>query len=178
MELTRRDALVALAGGAGVVGGGGGATKFAADWQSSDHTLDDRDVRQLTAVARVLYPSEVGVSREFVETYVLGRIAGREAHQEGVTAALDALRRESRRSHGTAVAALDEPTLEHLLREMGVDEVYPVPDGTDVERIKYYLVNDLLYALYTTPVGGRLVGYENPDGYPGGLDAYQRGPES
>jgi len=61
---------------------------------------------------------------------------------------------------------------------MSVDTADPVPDGDDVERVRYYVVNELLFALYSSPTGGELVGLENPRGNPGGLASYQRGPQS
>ncbi|MEA5408870.1 hypothetical protein VB773_15715 [Haloarculaceae archaeon H-GB2-1] len=54
----------------------------------------------------------------------------------------------------------------------------PNPDGTTAERVRYYLVNEPLYALYASPTGGTLVGIENPQGHPGGTESYQRGPQS
>jgi len=62
-----------------------------------------------------------------------------------------------------------------LLREVGADTAPPDPDGTNAERVRFYVVNELLYALYTSPTGGELVGIENPQGHPGGTDTYQRG---
>jgi hypothetical protein len=60
---------------------------------------------------------------------------------------------------------------------MGVDLVDPDPDGFSAERVRFYLVNELLYALYSSPTGGTLLGLENPQGYPGGSESYQQGPE-
>lgn len=175
MELTRRDALVALLGGSAAAGAGGYAAELFAE--SPESTIDATHVERLLDVAAVLYPSEVDVTREFVETYVLGRISDREEHRRGLIDALKSLAAASQRRYGRPLTALDDSNVDALLRDVGVDRAYPVPDGTDPERIRYYVVNDLLYALYTSPVGGRLVDYENPDGYPGGVDAYQRGPD-
>ncbi|NHN46535.1 gluconate 2-dehydrogenase subunit 3 family protein [Halostella sp. JP-L12] len=176
MELTRRDALIALFGGTGataVVGGGADLLN-----QPADASIEDVHVDRLQAVAAVLYPSAVDATQEFVETYVLGRITDRESYRQGVVDALTEIESASQRRHGQSVTALSESNVDGLLRAMGVATAYPVPDGTIPEQVRYYVVNDLLYALYTTPVGGRLVGYENPDGYPGGTDAYQRGPDA
>jgi hypothetical protein len=60
---------------------------------------------------------------------------------------------------------------------LGVRTAEPDPDGTDVERVRYYVVNELLFALYSSPTGGELVGLENPQGHPGGIDSYRRGPD-
>jgi len=50
------------------------------------------------------------------------------------------------------------------------------PDGTAAERVRFFVVNELLLALYASPTGGELVGIENPQGYAGGAESYQRGP--
>lgn len=175
MELTRRDALVALAGGAGVSAAAGGvAERLSGETAAS---FDQTRIRQLRTVAAVVFPSEVDVTREFIETYVIGRSVDRERYLEGVVDALEALNQKSQDRFGRPVTSLSEANLNRLLRQTGVGTSTPVPDGTIPERIRYYVVNDLLYALYTTPVGGRLVNYENPDGYPGGTEAYQQGPD-
>jgi hypothetical protein len=72
--------------------------------------------------------------------------------------------------------ALDADTRNEALERMGIDVVDPDPDGTDVERVRFYLVNELLFALYTSPTGGELLGLENPQGHPGGTSSYQQGP--
>jgi len=172
MRLTRRDALVALAGGAGATAAAGTVVDRLDAGRAS---LEEDRVARLGAVAEVVYPSEVDVTREFLETYVVGRSRDRPDYRDGVGDAVDALQRAARREYGHGLIGLGESRLDRLLRERGVDAAAPVPDGTVAERVRYYVVNDLLYALYTTPVGGRLVGYENPDGYPGGREAYQRG---
>jgi hypothetical protein len=59
---------------------------------------------------------------------------------------------------------------------MGVHTADEDPDGTTAERIRFYVVNELLFALYASPAGGRLVGIENPQGHPGGAESYRRGP--
>jgi hypothetical protein len=64
-----------------------------------------------------------------------------------------------------------------VLDEMGVDTADPDPEGPDPARVRFYVVNDLLFALYASPTGGELVGIENPQGHPGGTDSYRRGPQ-
>ena len=73
-------------------------------------------------------------------------------------------------------AALGADRRDTVLRQLGVHTADEDPDGTRAERIRYYVVNELLYALYASPTGGELVGIENPQGYPGGRASYQRGP--
>ena len=194
MELTRRDALVALAGGGTAVGTGAvlsgefeGANPFA-----DDPTLEDR-MDALLAVARIVYPSELSGVEEFVRTYVLGRVEDREAqiasdterggttrenrpdYREGMVEALATLDEYAESWFDDDFLGLDAETRETLLDQMGVDTARPNPDGSDPDRVRYYLVNELLYALYTSPTGGELVGIENPQGHPGGTASYQRG---
>lgn len=176
MELTRRDAMLALAAGSAVVGGlGEVADRITAAEFTGE--FDDRTIGQIVAVAEVVYPSEVTPTEEFVSTYTLGRTSNRREYRVGIQHAVADLERESQERYGSRVHELSLETRDRLLRSLGVGNVVPDPDGTVAERVRYYLVNELLLALYTSPVGGRLLGHENPTGYPGGLAAYQRGPE-
>jgi hypothetical protein len=76
--------------------------------------------------------------------------------------------------HGAAFADLDSAVRDRLLRDLGVETADPDPDGPISERVRYFVVNDLLFAFYSSPTGGRLVGIENPIGHPGGHESYQR----
>ena len=172
MELTRRDALLALAGG-GLVA----SAAFAEGRTDAPATeLTDEDRETLLAIAEVLYPSSVTVTETFVETYVPGRQAVDGAYLGGLGEALTAIRATSRRETGRGFASNGRGLRNDVLRETGADRAYADPEGTVAQRIRYYVVDELLYALYTTPKGAELVGNENPKGYPGGVDAYQRPP--
>ncbi|MDZ7688201.1 MAG: twin-arginine translocation signal domain-containing protein [Halobacteriales archaeon] len=171
MELTRRDALVAL----GVAGTAGVTGAYAVSRLDGEDTAE-RVVERLPSVAEVVYPSEVEVGRDFLETYVVGRVEERDGYLDGVADALDSLDGYTRRLRDEEFADAPVERRDDLLRYMGVDEAEPEPDGAEVERVRYYVVNELQYALYASPVGGRLVGIENPVGYPGGLDSYRREP--
>ncbi len=173
MELTRRDALGALAA-AGVVGGGAVAYE-AADPFGDDSGPDHDPVETLRAVAEVVYPSELDGVDEFVETYVAGRATDRPGYRSGIAAATGKLDELAREWYDAAVADLSPGDRDALLRDVGADTAPPDPEGTDAQRIRFYIVNELLYALYTSPTGGRLVGIENPQGHPGGIETYQRG---
>ena len=173
MELTRRDALIAL-GGVGAAGGAGAYAVSRLD--RTDEQDAERVIGDLEPVAVVVYPSEVDVTREFLETYVVGRIEDRDGYLDGVVDALDTLDGYTRRLRDEGFADAPPEKRDDLLRYMGVDEAEPEPDGTDAERVRYYVVNELQYAFYTSPVGGKLVGIENPVGYPGGTESYRRGP--
>lgn len=154
----------------------------------------DRILDTLVAVAEVVYPSAVTGIAPFVETYAVGRLTtGQQPdqHQDadrntlldparyraGVSEAIRTLDEYAQERHGTCYADLDPETRDVVLRRMGVDVADPDPDGVDPNRVRFYVVNDLQYALYTSPTGGRLVGIENPQGHPGGTASYRRGPE-
>ncbi|MFB6251900.1 MAG: gluconate 2-dehydrogenase subunit 3 family protein [Halobellus sp.] len=184
MELTRRDALAALAATGSAIGGGVLAGRYGAptadaatgsDQSRSSPSLSTPLLDLLDGVAEVLYPSDVEGRRAFVETYVLGRIDDQPSYRAGMreaAAQLDALARDW---EGTAYATLDVETRDQLFRGIGVETADPEPAGTLTERVRFYLVNDLLFAFYSSPTGGRLVGIENPIGHPGGIKSYQRG---
>jgi hypothetical protein len=173
MELSRRDALAAL----GAAAAGGGAAAVAGEVRpprAADRSEVPLDT--LVAAAEVLYPSAVEEHREFVETYVGGRVADRPAYRRGLADAAAEMDAAAREWEGAAFADLSPAARDRVLRELGLPTAEPDPDGPAPERIRYYVVNDLLYALYTSPTGGRLVGIENPPGHPGGTTSYQRGP--
>lgn len=172
MELTRRDAVLALVGGGMVA-----STRFVEEAASeTDATVEGRDLDTLKALAETLYPSSVEVTNEFLEAYVLGRRAVDEDYLRGTNRALDAVRTTSRQETGLAYTSLDPGSRDAVLRATGADRAYPDPDGTVAQRVRYYVVDGLLYPLYTTPKGASLVGNGNPEGYPGGTEAYQRPP--
>lgn len=173
MELTRRDAVLALVGG-GLVA----STRFAEEAASeTDATVNERDLDTLKALAETLFPSSVEPTDAFLEAYVLGRQAVDEDYLIGTKRALNAIRTMSRRKSGHEYTSLDSDSRDGVLRATGADRAYPDPQGTVAQQVRYYLVDGLLYPLYTTPKGASLVGNENPEGYPGGTEAYQRPPE-
>jgi len=173
MELTRRDVLAALAAaGAGGAAGAGAHTLF-----EDGDPVGDHEVATLVAVAGVVYPSGVEGVESFVREYSAGRFADRPEYATGVADAVAALDDYARHWHDADFAALDRATREETLSGMEADVADPAPDGAARERVRYYLVNELLYALFSTPTGGELAGIENPQGHPGGTGSYQRGPQ-
>lgn len=184
MELTRRDALAALSvvGAGGIVAGLAGSDDLgdgplSGGGDDTDLTLDGVDAPAiLTAAAEVLYPSEASGHREFVETYTLGRIEGREDYETGLAETLADLDATARDWYDASFSDLTPERRDDLLRRLGVDTGDPDPEGTLTERVRHYVVNELLFAFYASPTGGGLVGTENPIGYPGGTQSYQRGP--
>lgn len=176
MELTRRDALVAL-GAVGAIGAGTAAVgvRDLDDGESDEN--DGRILETLVAAAEVVYPSELSGIETFVETFLDGRL-DREDHAVGLhetTVELDDLAAEW---YDGRFAALSPEDRDRLLREVGAHTAEENPDGTTAQRVRYYVVNELLLALYSSPTGGELVGLENPQGYPGGIDSYRRGPNA
>ncbi|PSQ18039.1 hypothetical protein BRD00_06070 [Halobacteriales archaeon QS_8_69_26] len=176
MELTRRDALAALAAaGAGV--GAGVALRWS-DGDPATREFRDVDRETLVALAEVVYPDDVSGIDGFVEAYVVGRVRDRPDRVAGIAEAVDRLDGTARDRFDAPFADLSPADRDAHLESLGVDAADPDPEGIVPERIRYYLVNDLLYALYTSPTGGRLVGIENPQGHPGGIDSSRRsGPE-
>ncbi|WP_158056741.1 gluconate 2-dehydrogenase subunit 3 family protein [Halorussus halophilus] len=173
MELTRRDALAALAAAGATVGG---VAVLEGNPFADDEEPEDR-LETMLSVAEVVYPSEVSGVEEFVRTYALGRVEDRETYRDGIVAALDTLDEYAQTWHDSDFRNLSADTRASVLDEMGVDTADPDPAGDDLNRVRYYVVNELLYALYTSPTGGKLVGIENPQGHPGGTSSYQRGPQ-
>jgi hypothetical protein len=192
MELTRRDAIAALgavgvAGGALAVSQSDGSDTGADDDPTPTPTesdeeesgLSDHDRATAVAVAEAVYPSAVENVEGFVTDFLRGRVAddpGR-ATEIGETVSylddyvetwydLDAFR------------SLSPANRIEAFERMNANTVDPEPEGGDVQRVRYYLINDLLFALYASPTGGELVGIENPQGHPGGTASYRRGPQS
>jgi hypothetical protein len=176
MDLSRRDALAALAatGAAGVAGAAflddGDGADVSAD-AAPDASIPDDGRATLVAVAETVYPAAAEGVDEFVETYVAGLPDDRRDEVLAVAADLDATARDW---FDAPVADLDRSTRDDLLRDLGADVADPDADGYLSERIRFHLVNELLYAFYASPTGGRLVGIENPIAYPGGTESYRR----
>ena len=173
MNLSRRDALAALAA-VGAVGTAGATVLGDEGGADADSSLPDGTLATLVAVAETVYPAEAGGIEPFVETYVTGRIVNDPAHREGVVTAAADLDATARDWVGAPIADLDRSARDRLLRDLSVDVADPDPDGNLAARVRFYLVNELLYAFYASPTGGRLVGIENPTGYPGGTESYRR----
>jgi len=192
MELTRRDALVAAAGGG--VGLSGGALLAAARSDLGESGSASNRAREpasgaagegsgvlpetFVAVARAIYPSAVSEVETFVRTYVEDRFAGSGDRRDDVTETVRDLDGLAKGWHGASIAGLDPETVGEVLSEIGVDGAEADPAGTVSQRVRYHVVNELQYALYTSPTGGKLAGIENPIGYPGGIESYRRGPSA
>lgn len=173
MELTRRDALRAAVAGTAVTG----TTMTVVDGLRSNEepTVNEegaeRDIQTLSRVADVVYPSDVETTPEFIETYVLRLNDQRQAELSKTVAQLN---RVTRSRYGREfVRSSSRSRCEAMLHSLGVHRVESDPAGTVPERVRYHLVNTLLYALFTSPTGSELVGIESPMGYPGGFAVYR-----
>ncbi len=178
MELTRRDAIAALA----ALGGAGGATygysrlRDDGDGPELSPPSDDHVRETMTATAEIVYPSELSGIDTFIEEFMNARLAEDDDHAAGIREAVVVLDEHSQTWHDQPFAALSADPRETALEELGADGADENPEGSTAERVRYYVVNELLLALYSSPTGGTLVGIENPQGHPGGIESYQRGP--
>lgn len=183
-ELSRRDAIAALTTSGIAVAAGGVLTwdylddgDEASEGSKESFTKAERET--LLALAETVYPSAVDGIPEFVETYVVGRVDDDPDRLSAMEEAIDYLEEYTTEQRDKQFRDLPVAERTEVLELMGVDVVDPDPDpeGLPVGRVRFYLVNELLYALYTSPTGGELVGIENPQGHPGGTESYRRGPQ-
>ncbi|WP_254822216.1 gluconate 2-dehydrogenase subunit 3 family protein [Haloglomus halophilum] len=181
-SLTRRDAMAALtaAGAATALGGtlSWAVLNEAGDDDATTEGFTERDRETLVALAEHLYPSTVTGIPEFVERYTVGRVRDRPEYATGMREALAALDEYAVQWTDERFVDLDTDRRGTLLNSMGVTRATPEPDGLDPERVRFYLVNELLFALYSSPTGGKLVGIENPQGHPGGTTSYRQPPDA
>ena len=177
MDLTRRDVVAALSAvGVGSVAGCSNPLGEKPEEPTDGGPITDRELSTLVALAAVVYPSEVDDVEAFVRDYSAVRLRDDPSYARGVADAVAALDDYVSEWHEDPYASLSTDVRSDLLEHMGVDTADPDPDGSTDERVRYYLVNELLYAFYTTPTGAGLVGLENPPGHPGGRQSYRRGP--
>jgi hypothetical protein len=176
-ELSRRDALAAL----GTVGAGVGAATLT--WDSLGDAPDERtaqvtdhDRRLLEAIAEAIYPSAVSNVPTFVETYVVGQVQDEPERMAGIAAGVRYVDTYAKEWYDTPYLDLPTQRQQTALKAMGAAAADPDPDGGDLGRLRFYVINELLYALYASPTGAELLELENPQGYPGGTDSYQHGP--
>lgn len=192
MELTRRDAVAAL----GAVGVGSGAMALLQSGDTDDPGdadrpatptdsdgeatgLSDHDRATAVAVAAAIYPAAVENVEGFVADFLRGRVADDPERAGEIGDAVTYLDDYVSTWYDVdAFASLSPADRVDAFDRMNADTIDPDPDGGSVQRVRYYLINDLLFALYASPTGGELVGIENPQGHPGGTTSYRRGPQS
>jgi hypothetical protein len=189
MELSRRDALAALsaagiaatAGCSSLLGDEGTetaaeetdeATATATDAPTDAPTETPADeassMDTMVALAEVLYPSEVEPTESFVQTYLYGRVYAEEAYAGEVDSGIETLNGLANDEAGDDFHALSTDERVSVIENTDLRTGDSVHDGSDVERVNYHLVDELLFAFYSSPVGGEMVGTQNPRGFPGG----------
>jgi hypothetical protein len=161
MKLTRRDALSALAAA--------GITSTAGCAGLSDTNADASPMETLVGVADVLYPSEVEPTEDFIETFMFGRITDEKAYRERLTAGIETLNGLADEEFGSPFLGLGADERVTLFEETALRSGESVPGGNDIEQLNYHVLDELLFAFYSSPKGGELVGNPNPRGFPGGM---------
>lgn len=176
MKLSRRDALAALSAvGIGSLAGCESPTASGRAGGSEGSPVGEHELSTLVAVAEVVYPSVVDGVETFVRTYTGGRVDD-DAYARGVADAIHRLDEYTEVFYDDRYATLPATTRAETLDYMSVDVAAPDPEGSAAQRVRHYVVNELLYAFYTSPTGAELAGLENPPGHPGGATSYRRGP--
>lgn len=172
MELTRRDAVKAMLVGGGAAGGSLIASEALSGTGDTrtDGEYTDGDIDAMVGVAEVVYPSEVEVTTGFIEPYVARLSDERQGALSETISDLDAATRA--RFGRPFTDEQSASSREAMLRSLGVHRVESRPAGNVPERVRYHLVNTLLYALFTSPKGSELVGIVSPLGHPGGFGYY------
>jgi hypothetical protein len=156
---------------------GGSAETGGSETTATDTPLDESEFETLVAAAEVLYPDELSGVDEFVRQFVRGRARDQPDHVAGIADAVAYLDEYARAWFDEEFSSLGPETRDQAFRRMNADTLEPDPRGSDEQRVRYFVVNELLFALYASPTGGELVGIENPQGHPGGIQSYQRGPD-
>lgn len=114
-------------------------------------------VDTMTAVAEAVSPERVAVTEAFVDTYIRGRRRS-DPHVGQRREALTVLDDRAEHDHDAPFAALSVGRRRDVLYSLGVDDARANPEGAVAERIRHYVVRDLLFALYVSPAGADLIG--------------------
>jgi len=171
MKLTRRDAIGALSAAgitalAGCESFGGDGTET----ESGDGTDTAGGGGGATmALAEVLYPSEAEVTEAYLDTYLYSRMVDEDAYRSELEAGIETLDSLAQEADGSPFADLSVDQRVNLIEDTDLRSGDSVPDGTDIQRVNYHLIDELLFAFYASPTGGELVGNTNPRGWPGGF---------
>lgn len=166
MRLTRRRALLGLVGASSV--GGLGVYELLGR-TTNDGPLSDAGMDGLLTVADIVHPAAPEEVEPVISAYV-GRL--NQTRTRGLVTTLSELDSRSRRHFGASFGALSRAQGERLLTTLGVNRVQSRPGGTLAERVRYHLVNSVLYALLIRPAGTELYDIGNPVGFPGGFDSH------
>lgn len=148
--------------------GTAGITSLAGCESLTGDTEPPSEMETMVALAEVLYPSDVEPTEEFIQSFLFGRIYDEEAYQSELEAGTQTLNDIARDAEGEAFGRLDPDQRVSVIENSDIRTGESVPDGSAVERVNYHLVDELLFAFYSSPTGGELVGNTNPRGFPGG----------
>lgn len=172
-QLTRRDALTVL--GTASVATTAGCSGLLSDSDTGETDAepgegggDTTPMETLLALGEVLYPSDTDVTQSFIETYLMGRVADKDGYRTELKQGVTHLNSVAQEAHAAPFAALERSERVSLIQESELRSGVSLADGTDIQRVNYYLIDELLFAFYASPTGGELVGNENPRGFAGG----------
>ncbi|MFC7232552.1 hypothetical protein ACFQMM_16265 [Saliphagus sp. GCM10025308] len=177
MDLTRRDAVAALAA-LGVGGGAAATLRYGRSRRTSDPALvDEERIRAtLVAAAEVVYPRQSTASNR------LSRPSWRDDWPTPTTRRRWTRPSRNSRSCPSRGTALDSSCCR--LRT-GTDSSANSGRTPPRKRRRARPPSEFGTTSSTAPAravrvadGGKLVGLENPQGHAGGIDTYQRGPDS
>lgn len=167
MELTRDDAMAAL--------WASGVEPGAVD--TTDNDSCDVPTRTMVSLAETLYPSVVEVTADFVETYLLGRVAADDTDRERLVEGAEILNYWAGLAFGRPFPRLDRSERARLLDEdMGVGLEDPVPDGSEIERLRFHTVDEIVFAFYASPTGKTFASQETALVGTSARETYRPGP--
>lgn len=164
MKLTRRQTLLGLVGTSS--GLSLSAYELTDDTSVPEPTLSQREFDGLLAVADVVHPSDPQQFESLIAGYV-DRLS--DDRKRLLRRTLSDLDRASYRQSGVPFRSLSPAERRRLFAALGVARVQSRPRGTVPERVRYHLVNSIVFVLVTNPKGTGLFGIRNPVGHPGGF---------
>lgn len=167
MRLTRRQAFLGLLGLSSAASLG--AYEVTDDPRSDRTTLTGNERETVLAVADVVFPSDTRPLEPVVTGYV-DRL--NDDRTRALVATLADLDRTAYDRFGVPFRSLSRADRERLFGALGVPRVQPQRRGTLPARIRFHLVNSVLFAILTHPNGTAPLGIDNPVGYPGGFSSF------
>lgn len=167
MKLTRRQTFLGLLGASSAAGLG--AYELIDVPRSSRSTVSRDELETLLTVADVVFPADPRPLEPVIASYVDRLGDGRTRALVATVAELD---QAAYAQFGIPVRSLSRGECERLFEVLGVTRVQPRPEGTVPERIRFHLVNAVLYSILTHPEGTGPFGITNPVGHPGGFSSF------
>lgn len=174
---TRRKAIQVVAGGGitgllSVVASDRLSNKRPTGMQSN---ISRGDFRTIQSVAEVVCPSPIRVNDDLI-TLIVEFIP--ETRHPLLSTTCFELNEYSLKTYGAQYYQIDSvPARDKILRQLGVHRVHSNSTGLFPQRVRYHLVNTILYVIFTHPVGSSIVGQTNPVGFAGGFAKYQSNKE-